>query len=159
MGGRISRRVIDQIKGKVLAKIKVLERDLPADAEQKAQASAVEALGLEKLAGEWDKAWKKRQEAEAEYQDVVKRAQLVVGANYYGTQSASLAAWLLAHKPAEFVKRRDAARALLYAGTEAGKEIARLQKLHDSVDLTLELAGSSAEVKAALREILEQIGE
>ena len=157
----ISRRTIDDIKTRIAVRMRALEKEMPPippDSklieEVLMEAGHGPALKAYKKALEaYDKAAKARDKARNEFAEVLGTTGRYLLYNYD--------VWTVAggdfNNP--FKEEVAAKKAELKGKTPQGRELERLYKLNRDVGIILELAGSTAEVKEALKEIVEQIGD
>lgn len=161
----IKKSVIDTVKVKISGRIKELEIQLPEPVEISVRDAVFKALGLDKLEPKLAAARKKKQEAAAEYNKIKERVERVVGGGSiysYDSGHKSLSEVLDYYCGANYSiwsKALEKERTKQLANHPAMQEIQKLKKLRDNLELRLELAASTKEVREALQEVLAQIGE
>lgn len=149
--------VIEQVKNKITAKIKLLEAKLPTGTEAKAKEAAIKTLGLDKLRPKLEAAYKAAKTAEAAQTELLDQAREIVGGHFYG--ASDLIKELDYRAPLIWAVTIKAEKAKLVADTPQMKEIATLTKLRENLEIKLELASSTKEVREALQAVLDQLGE
>lgn len=160
MGARISRAAIDSLKLKIRTKLQEVKPYVPKDLGPKASQDVIKAEGWTKYQKEWEDAKKAVEVADQKMKLTAETIAKAIGQDVDKTGSSFVNALSgSSYNKRPFDKKRDERLLELQRQTEPGKEVARLEKLLEDVDLTLELTTSTAEVKEALKEILRQIGE
>ena len=160
---RISRAAIDTLKGKIQNKIRSLLADaapIEKELRERAKNQVLKELGLAVELKAWNDLKRKQEALDAEKQKLAEAVKEKYGEkpnSGYATLAKALEGF--SYCPSRFDKLVEGRVATERSKTKIGQEILRLEKLLGDIDLSLELATSTAEVKQALRNILEQIGE
>lgn len=161
MSARVSKAAIESIKSRITDKIKEVSHDLPKDDLNEAREVAIKELGLAPFNKKWIATQEKLKLAQAGVEEVRKEVKDHLGDTYDVSPASTLLSSLTGSSwsKTRFDRVVNETLASIRSKSEPGQQVLRLEKLLKDMDLTLELAGSSAEVKEALKNILAQIGE
>lgn len=153
----IRQAVIEQVKKKITNKIAALSAQIPPEIETQAQENAIKTLGWQNLGTRLELAAAKSKAANEEKNKVETEAREIIGE--YINATSSFLQEIKYRKPTKWVEAVAQERAKLLAGNPLTKDISRLSKLKENLEIKLELAGSTKEVREALQGVLDELGE